>query len=114
MFYKFQEGIIPYFDAIMERLKGFLVFEEDNPDSAVMFNQCLDTLASLARAVGPAGFAPKLAEECCTLALSLMEKHDDPGLFNWNYSGGSKTVLGNPNTIPIPNVLKFGFRTVRF
>ena len=84
MFSKFQEGIIPYFDAIMDRLKGFLVFEEDNPDSAVMFNQCLDTLASLARAVGPAGFAPKLAEECCTLALSLMEKHDDPGLFSRN------------------------------
>lgn len=63
----------------MQPLKGFLVFEEGNPDSAVMFNQCLDTLASLARAVGPAGFAPKLAEECCTLALGLMEKHDDPG-----------------------------------
>ena len=34
---------------------------------------------SLARAVGPVGFAPKLAEECCSLALGLIEKHDDPG-----------------------------------
>ena len=69
----------------MQPLKGFLVFEEGNPDSAVMFNQCLDTLASLARAVGPAGFAPKLAEECCSLALGLMEKHDDPGKLAYTY-----------------------------
>jgi hypothetical protein len=43
--YYFQDGIIPYFDAIMAPLKGFLVFEEGNLDSAIMFNQCLDTLA---------------------------------------------------------------------
>ena len=30
------------------------------------------------------------------------------------YSGGSKTKLGKPNTIPIPNVLMFWFRMVRF
>ena len=30
------------------------------------------------------------------------------------YSGGSKTELGKPNTIRKPNVLKFGFRMVRF
>ena len=30
------------------------------------------------------------------------------------YSGGSKTELGKPNTIPIPNVLMFWFRMVPF
>jgi hypothetical protein len=41
----FQEEIIPYFDTIMTPLKGFLVFDESNPDADVLFNQCLDTLA---------------------------------------------------------------------
>jgi hypothetical protein len=42
---------------------------------------CTGTLFnfSLARAIGPAGFATALAEECCNLALNLIEKHDDPG-----------------------------------
>jgi hypothetical protein len=41
----FQDGIIPYFESIMLPLKNFLVLDEANPDSNVMFNQCLDTLA---------------------------------------------------------------------
>jgi len=49
-----QDEIIPFFDAIMTPLKQFLVYDE-NPDSFVMFNQTLDTLAYLARAAGPSG-----------------------------------------------------------
>jgi hypothetical protein len=49
-----QDEIVPFFDAIMTPLKQFLVYDE-NPDSFVMFNQTLDTLAYLARAAGPSG-----------------------------------------------------------
>ena len=38
----------------------------------------MDTLSCLARAVGPTNFVPSLAEECCKLAIELMQTHDDP------------------------------------
>lgn len=51
-----QDEIVPFFEVIMTPLKQFLVYDK-NPDSFVIFNQTLDTLAYLARAAGPSGFS---------------------------------------------------------
>lgn len=69
--------IIPYFDQIIGPLKQYLTFDYDD-DSQILLTQSMDTLGVLAKAVGPASFAPALAEECCKLGIDLVTKYDDP------------------------------------
>lgn len=80
-------GIVPYFQDIMVPLKSHLTPDQDDDDhQQELLTQSMDTLGSLARAVGPASFAPKLAEECCMLGIELMDKHNDPDVRKCVYS----------------------------
>ena len=75
----------------MAHLKKYLTFDHTT-ETQILLMQSMDTLGTVARAVGPTGFAPALAEECCKLGLDLIAKHDDPdvrkcayGLFGCAY-----------------------------
>merc|ERR1719223_1692755 len=70
-------AMVPYFNDTIEPLKGYLQ-PQSNDDGITLLSQSMDTLSSLARAVGPTNFVPSLAEECCKLGIELMNHHDDP------------------------------------
>jgi len=70
-------AMVDYFSETIEPLKGYLQ-PQDSEEGILLLSQSMDTLSSLARAVGPTNFIPSLAEECCKLGIDLMEKHDDP------------------------------------
>lgn len=76
---------VEYFAPTMEYLKGYLTLtvEEDDQD---LLTQSLATLCEVARAVGPTGFVPSLAEECCNLGFNLVNKYDDPDVRKCVYS----------------------------
>ncbi len=77
-------AIIPYFDEIMLQLKKFIFIQRDSSrsdsQSQTLLTQSMDTLGVLARSVGPASFAPTLAEECCKLGLEVISSQDDPDI----------------------------------
>ncbi len=81
-----KEDIIPYFDEVMTHLKKYLSLEMSQTEDQVLLIQSMDTLGILARSVGPASFAPALAEECCKLGLDLIAKHDDPDVRKCAYA----------------------------
>jgi len=62
----------------------------------------MDTLGIVARAVGPASFAPALAEECCRLGLDLTTKFDDPDIRKCAYAlFGSVGVVVRGEMAPV-------------
>ncbi len=70
-------AMVEFFSQTIEPLKGYLQ-PQSNDDGILLLSQSMDTLSSLARAVGPTNFVPSLAEECCKLGIELMQHHDDP------------------------------------
>ncbi|XP_059088623.1 importin-4-like [Tigriopus californicus] len=72
------QAIYPFFDPIMVNLKRYLNLTSSSEQELTLLTQSMDTLGTLARAVGPTGFVPSLAEECCKLSLDLVTKYDDP------------------------------------
>lgn len=72
------QAIYPFFDPIMVNLKRYLNLTSSSEQELTLLTQSMDTLGTLARAVGPTGFVPSLAEECCQLSLDLVTKYDDP------------------------------------
>lgn len=70
-------GMVAYFNETIEPLKGYLQ-PQSSDEGILLLSQSMDTLSSLARAVGPTNFVPSLAEECCKLGIDLMQQHDDP------------------------------------
>jgi len=79
------EAIAPYAKDIIAHLQPYLTLE-CNEENQVLMMQSMDTLGSLARAIGPTGFAPELASECATLGLTLIDKYDDPDVRKCCYS----------------------------
>ncbi|XP_036985322.2 importin-4 isoform X1 [Artibeus jamaicensis] len=77
-----QASLLPYFPAIMEHLREFLVAGHE--DLQPVRIQSLETLGVLARAVGEP--MRPLAEECCQLGLGLCNQVDDPDLRRCTYS----------------------------
>jgi len=73
-----KSAMVDYFNDTIVPLKGYLQPTEVNEEEIILLTQSMDTLSSLARAVGPTNFMPSLAEECCKLGIELMQKHDDP------------------------------------
>ena len=70
-------AMVTFFADTIEPLKGYLQ-PQSNDEGITLLSQSMDTLSSLARAVGPTNFVPSLAEECCKLGIELMNQHDDP------------------------------------
>ncbi|XP_064148404.1 importin-4 isoform X2 [Loxodonta africana] len=77
-----QASLLPYFPAIMEHLREFLVTGHEDLQPVQI--QSLETLGVLARAVGEP--MRPLAEECCQLGLGLCDQVDDPDLRRCTYS----------------------------
>ncbi|KAM6200920.1 importin-4 [Rhynchocyon petersi] len=77
-----QATLLPYFPAIMECLREFLLTGHE--DLQPVRIQSLETLGVLARAVGEP--MRPLAEECCQLGLGLCDQVDDPDLRRCTYS----------------------------
>ncbi|XP_032121521.1 importin-4 isoform X2 [Sapajus apella] len=77
-----QASLLPYFPAIMEHLREFLLTGHEDLQPVQI--QSLETLGVLARAVGEP--MRPLAEECCQLGLGLCDQVDDPDLRRCTYS----------------------------
>uniref|UniRef100_A0A2R9B573 Importin 4 n=1 Tax=Pan paniscus TaxID=9597 RepID=A0A2R9B573_PANPA len=77
-----QASLLPYFPAIMEHLREFLLTGREDLQPVQI--QSLETLGVLARAVGEP--MRPLAEECCQLGLGLCDQVDDPDLRRCTYS----------------------------
>ncbi|XP_076983211.1 importin-4 isoform X1 [Tamandua tetradactyla] len=77
-----QASLLPYFPAIMEHLREFLLTGHE--DVRPVQIQSLETLGVLTRAVGEP--MRPLAEECCQLGLGLCDQVDDPDLRRCTYS----------------------------
>ncbi|XP_004698548.3 importin-4 [Echinops telfairi] len=77
-----QASVMPYFPAIMECLREFLLTGQEDLQPVQI--QSLETLGVLARAVGEP--MRPLAEECCQLGLGLCDQVDDPDLRRCTYS----------------------------
>ncbi|XP_075388121.1 importin-4 isoform X2 [Tenrec ecaudatus] len=77
-----QASVLPYFPAIMECLREFLLTGQEDLQPVQI--QSLETLGVLARAVGEP--MRPLAEECCQLGLGLCDQVDDPDLRRCTYS----------------------------
>ncbi|XP_040564918.1 LOW QUALITY PROTEIN: importin-4-like [Lepeophtheirus salmonis] len=74
-----KEAIVPYFDTIMNILKGYLVYKEEDQDAQNLLTQSMYTLGVIARAVSDTGaFGSALAQECVNLGIQLINSHDDP------------------------------------
>ncbi|XP_064416459.1 importin-4 [Latimeria chalumnae] len=88
-----KEGLLPYFSAVIDNLKGYLVNMREDLRQVQL--QSLETLGILARTVGREAFTP-LAEECCQLGLNLIDNVDDPDLRRCTYSlfASVSTVMG--------------------
>ena len=69
--------MVEYFESTVQTLKIYLQSQQTD-DGILLLTQSMDTLGSLARAVGPTNFVPSLSEECCKLGIDLMNQHDDP------------------------------------
>ena len=80
-----EEAIAPYAKDIIAHLQPYLTMD-CNEENQVLLMQSMDTLGSLARAIGPTGFAPELAGECANLSMNLLEKYDDPDVRKSCYS----------------------------
>ncbi|XP_049829697.1 importin-4-like [Schistocerca gregaria] len=72
-----KEGMIPYFPKITECLRLYLTDEIKEEISCQV--QALDTLGTMARAVGAENFLP-LAEESIQLGLKFVQHKDEPDL----------------------------------
>ncbi|XP_004463436.1 LOW QUALITY PROTEIN: importin-4 [Dasypus novemcinctus] len=77
-----QASLLPYFPAIMEHLREFLLTGHEDLQPVQI--QSLETLGVLARAMGEP--MRPLAEECCQLGLGLCDQVDDPDLRRCTYS----------------------------
>lgn len=78
-----EEGMLPYFEEIINRLIYCLsqpFVEEIMPVQL----QCLDTLGVLARVIGSDKFRP-LVPDCVRLGLGLLESVDDPDIRRCTY-----------------------------
>lgn len=78
-----EDLLLPYFPALIEHLKGYLVNTQDELRPIQI--QSLETLGILARNLGKDVFLP-LSEECCQLGLNLCNQVDDPDLRRCTYS----------------------------
>nr|XP_020666139.1 importin-4 [Pogona vitticeps] len=87
-----QDSILPYFQAIMDHLMGYLLTVQE--DLRPVQIQSIETLSVLATVLNRDVFLP-LAEQCCRLGLDLCDKVDDPDLRRCTYSlfGSLTTVL---------------------
>ncbi|XP_038597074.1 importin-4 isoform X1 [Tachyglossus aculeatus] len=77
-----QGALLPYFPAIMEHLREYLVTGRE--DLRPLQIQSLETLGVLARVLEEA--VRPLAEDCCRLGLQLCDQVDDPDLRRCTYS----------------------------
>ncbi|XP_046413500.1 importin-4-like isoform X1 [Neodiprion fabricii] len=73
-----KENMIPYFQTIVENLRGYLT-EKQSTETMCLQIQAVDTLGVLARTIGDDHFRP-LAEESLNLGMKLMTENDDPDL----------------------------------
>ncbi|GFU48669.1 importin-4 [Nephila pilipes] len=71
-----KSDFVPYFSTIMVHLQGF-IGEKHTDDTRSLQIQAIDTLAIIARTVGPETFMP-LAHECIKCGMHLMKDIDDP------------------------------------
>ncbi|XP_043541467.1 importin-4-like [Chiloscyllium plagiosum] len=93
-----KEGLLPYFQAVIVQLKGYLVNTSEELRQVQI--QSLETLGVLARTIGKDVFLP-LAEECCQLGLNLIDHVDDPDLRRCTYSlFAALSVVMGPNMAP--------------
>ncbi len=129
------EAIIPYFDDVMAHLKKYLALDSATCATAPicsggdgqieekgccrirqqgmrLLTQSMETLGTLARAVGPASFAPALAEECCRLGLDLVARHDDPDVRKCAYAlfGSVAFVVGSEMAPVLPKITEMLLR----
>ncbi|XP_018600671.1 importin-4 isoform X2 [Scleropages formosus] len=88
--------LVPYFPAVIENLKGFLLDIRD--EVRCLQTQSLDTLSVLARNVGKETFSP-LAAECVHLGLNLTNSVDDPDLRRSTYSLFSAVSTVSPECL---------------
>ncbi|KAH0626147.1 hypothetical protein JD844_000940, partial [Phrynosoma platyrhinos] len=72
-----QDSIMPYFQAIVEHLMGYLLTTQE--DLRPVQIQSVETLSVLATVLNKEVFLP-LAEQCCQLGLDLCDRVDDPDL----------------------------------
>ncbi|XP_035226017.1 importin-4-like isoform X2 [Stegodyphus dumicola] len=73
-----KSAFVPYFPAIVEHLKRF-ISEKQTDSTRPLQIQSIDTLALIARSVGPETFLP-IAHECIKCGLYLMQEVDDPDI----------------------------------
>uniref|UniRef100_H9G8C1 Importin 4 n=1 Tax=Anolis carolinensis TaxID=28377 RepID=H9G8C1_ANOCA len=101
-----QESIMPYFQAIMDHLMGYLLTTQE--DLRPVQIQSVETLSVLATVLKKDIFLP-LAEQCCQLGLDLCDRVDDPDLRRCTYSlfGSLATVLEDGISPYLPRITTF-------
>ncbi|XP_062813347.1 importin-4 [Anolis carolinensis] len=101
-----QESIMPYFQAIMDHLMGYLLTTQE--DLRPVQIQSVETLSVLATVLKKDIFLP-LAEQCCQLGLDLCDRVDDPDLRRCTYSlfGSLATVLEDGIAPYLPRITTF-------
>ncbi|XP_053121119.1 importin-4 [Hemicordylus capensis] len=101
-----QEGLLPYFQAVMDHLMGYLLTTRE--DLRPVQIQSIETLAVLASVMKKDVFLP-LAEKCCQLGLDLCDQVDDPDLRRCTYSlfGSLAAVLEDSIAPYLPRITTF-------
>jgi len=87
-------AIVPYMPGVMARLEVYLTMTH-NDDTQVLLTQSMDTLGSLARAVGKEHFNKEFAEKCFNIGMELVKTNDDPDIRKCAFSlfGSVATVV---------------------
>ncbi|XP_007444444.1 importin-4-like [Python bivittatus] len=98
-----KESLLPYFQAIMEHLTGYMLTTRE--DLRPVQIQSVETVAILANVLGKDIFLP-LSEKCCQLGLDLCDRVDDPDLRRCTYSlfGSLANVMGDSITPYLPRI----------
>ncbi|XP_070585747.1 importin-4 isoform X2 [Erythrolamprus reginae] len=98
-----KESLLPYFQAIMEHLTGYMLTTRE--DLRPVQIQSVDTMAILANVLDNDIFRP-LSEKCCQLGLDLCDRVDDPDLRRCTYSlfGTLADVMGDSITPYLPRI----------
>ncbi|XP_026575342.1 importin-4-like [Pseudonaja textilis] len=98
-----KESLLPYFQAIMEHLTGYMLTNQE--DLRPVQIQSVETMATLANVLNNDIFRP-LSEKCCQLGLDLCDRVDDPDLRRCTYSLFSSlaNVMGDSITPYLPRI----------
>lgn len=88
-----KEHLVPYFDHIMPLMMPYLSLDYGTEENQELVTQSLDTLASVAKAVGPTNLVPSLADKCWSLGMQLIRDHDDPDIRKCVYNLFSVAVF---------------------